>query len=482
MKKLYISAVGMLALAASAQQLPNAGFEGAWGPCVPWTFYGSEGFTDVLSAVETGVTPEGWIISNVAGMASCYEDEDGVMQTMGLGATEVGQQVEGYQSEKAVKLISSPNPFMAAQIVPGYISLGTTWSTANPGFDMTTFEIVVNNADGGTFGGVPFTGRPTGIEFMFKRSESAEQPGEKGLLVAYLWKGHWTQKDVPAVVYMAGEPTKVDMVDRDRCILGMEMAQGGEVSKTDDAELIAVINAEISEVGDEWMKFSANFDYLSDATPEYLNIIISAGNYFGDAAKVVKDNSITVDDVTLLYGEAAAADKYPGQLTIEMAGASLTEQPVDAEVNIAYGENGSCTLTLPNFSLDLFGSPMMLGDIVVPDVAVGFSGDVNTYAGEVKGLSLMDGFIVADVDVEGTIDAQGNAAFNINVVWEGTPIVVVFNGKGKPGPGASAVDGVEVDADAQAEYYTLGGVRVLNPAAGIYIKRQGDKVQKVVVK
>ena len=369
---------------------------------------------------------------------------------------------------------------MATQIVPGYISLGTTWSTANPTFSIAGIEIM--NADGGTFGGVPFTGRPTGIEFMFKRGESAEQPGEKGSLVAYLWKGHWTQKDVPAVVYMAGDPTLVDMVDRDRCILGLEMAQGGEVSKTDDAELIAVINAEISEVGDEWMKFSADFDYLSDATPEYLNIVISAGNYFGDADKVVKDNSITVDNVTLLYGEAAGADKYPGQLTIEMAGASLTEQPVDAEINIAYADNSSCTITLPDFSLDLFGSTMLLGDIVVPEVAVGFSEGVNTYAGEVKGLSLMDGNIVADVDVNGSIDAQGNAVFNINVVWEGTPIVVAFNGKGNPGPGASSVRGIDVDADAEVEYYTLGGVRVLNPAAGIFIKRQGDKVRKVVVK
>lgn len=480
MKRFYLSAAGLLALAASAQQLPNAGFEGSWGPCVPWTYYGSEGYTDVLSAVEVGVTPDGWVISNVAGMASCYEGEDGALQTMGLGATEVGQQVEGYQSEKAVKLTSNPNPFMASQIVPGYISLGTTWSTANPSFGPS--GIAVNNADGGAFGGVPFTGRPTGIEFMFKRSEAADQPGEKGSLVAYLWKGHWTQKDVPAVVYMAGEPTTVDMVDRDRNILGIETAQGGEISKTDDAELIAVINAEISEVGDEWMKFSADFDYLSDATPEYINIIISAGNYFGDAAKVVKDNSITVDNVTLVYGEAADADKYPGTLTIDMAGTSLTPEPVPAEVNIAYDSNSSCTITLPNFTLNLFGSDMVLGDIVVPDVTVGVDGDSNTYAGEVNGLSLMDGVIVADVDVNGTIDKQGNAVFNINVMWEGTPIAVVFNGKGKPGPAGSAVNAVDTDADAQAEYYTLGGVRVLNPAAGIYIKRQGAKVRKVVVK
>ena len=143
--------------------------------------------------------------------------------------------------------------------------------------------MVINNSDGGSFGGIEFNGRPTGIEFMYKRSRGEDKPAEKSTVVAYLWKGHWTQKDVPAVVYMAGEPVCADMTDRDRCILGMDMTgcQGGEVSKSDDAELIAVINAEITEDASEWTKFSATFDYKSDATPEMINIIIAAGDYFG---------------------------------------------------------------------------------------------------------------------------------------------------------------------------------------------------------
>ena len=47
----------------------------------------------------------------------------------------------------------------------------------------------------------------------------------------------------------------------------------------------------------------------------------------------------------------------------------------------------------------------------------------------------------------------------------------------------SAVDAIEsADADAPVEYYNLQGVRVENPSAGIYIRRQGNTVTKVLVK
>ncbi|MCH5240508.1 MAG: chitobiase/beta-hexosaminidase C-terminal domain-containing protein [Muribaculaceae bacterium] len=48
--------------------------------------------------------------------------------------------------------------------------------------------------------------------------------------------------------------------------------------------------------------------------------------------------------------------------------------------------------------------------------------------------------------------------------------------------GTTAIDGIDVDANAPVEYFNLQGVRVANPENGIFIRRQGDKVSKVVVR
>lgn len=44
----------------------------------------------------------------------------------------------------------------------------------------------------------------------------------------------------------------------------------------------------------------------------------------------------------------------------------------------------------------------------------------------------------------------------------------------------SAVEDVAVDANAPVEFYTLQGIRVAAPKAGIYIRRQGNKATKVI--
>lgn len=46
----------------------------------------------------------------------------------------------------------------------------------------------------------------------------------------------------------------------------------------------------------------------------------------------------------------------------------------------------------------------------------------------------------------------------------------------------SGVEDVVVDANAPVEYFNLQGVRVANPESGIYIRRQGSKATKVLVK
>jgi len=48
---------------------------------------------------------------------------------------------------------------------------------------------------------------------------------------------------------------------------------------------------------------------------------------------------------------------------------------------------------------------------------------------------------------------------------------------------ASGVANVSVDANGgEVEYFNLQGIRVKNPANGIYIRRQGKNVSKVLVK
>ena len=47
---------------------------------------------------------------------------------------------------------------------------------------------------------------------------------------------------------------------------------------------------------------------------------------------------------------------------------------------------------------------------------------------------------------------------------------------------ASGIDAVVADTDASVEYFTLQGVRVAIPEAGIYLCRKGDKVTKVIIR
>ena len=445
--------MGAMGLNATAQQqLPNSGFEEEWVNCIPWTSNGN--------SKDIGSTPSGWCISQVIGVS-------------GLGKTEVGFKTEGYNSATAVELKNSPNSLLSTQTVPGYITLGKTWSTS----------VMGNKNDGGSFGGIEFSGRPESLEFMYKHTGT---DGEKATVVAYLWKGHWTQKAVPGNIVAFGKTTTVDMVDRDRCVLGLDMSSslGGAVTPSDDAELIAVINVEIedetttiSEDNNGWKKFSAKFDYKSDATPEMINVVLAAGNYFGGATAVKQGTSLIVDDVKLIYAEN---DKnvYPGVLNIEMLGNNLaSNKPATIEITPA-GE-GKCTFTLPNFVLEMAGEePIVLGDIVVNDVTTSEENGVTTYNGDVKGLQLAGGTIVADVTLNGTISGN-NVVMNIDVMWSGIPIKVTFTST------TSGITDITVDnSNAPVEFYNLQGVRVNaeNLTPGIYVRRQGSQVSKVLVK
>lgn len=304
MKKVYtvFSLVAAAGLSMAAQQLPNAGFEGEWEQSRPWnSVCGTDlSMDDALEAMGTkpegGVNqPEGWIISNVLGVVSERDPEYGGGYG-GLGSTVVGTRVAGKDSESAVKLTNSPNPFMATQIVPAYLTLGTSWATNT--LNWSTFS--PENKDGGVFGGMEFTGRPDAVAFDYKLEAPADGALQKATALVYAWKGTWTQADVPANNTMSGEPVKVTMTDRDRNILGMDTDQGGAVTHSEDAELIAKGLKYIETAAADWTAYELPIEYLSTSVPAKINIVLSANDYF-NSTDITSGNSLTVDNVRFVF-------------------------------------------------------------------------------------------------------------------------------------------------------------------------------------
>lgn len=239
--------------------------------------------------------PSGWIISNVLGVVSEVDPEDGGGYGA-MGSTVVGLRVDGNNSESAVALVNHANPFMATQIVPAYMSLGTSWATNT--LDWTTFQPA--NKDGGVFGGLDFSNRPDALVFDYKFGRYDGEAPVKASAVVYAWKGSWKQDNVPGNNSMSAEVTLATMVDRDRNILGMATSQGGEVSHSDDAELIAKTIQYISEGVNEWTTYEMPIDYLTASVPAKINVILAANDYF-DSENITLGDSLCVDNVKFVY-------------------------------------------------------------------------------------------------------------------------------------------------------------------------------------
>lgn len=541
MKKFYatlFSFAAVCSLSLSAQQLPNAGFEEAWGDCTPWDSKNNQS--------TQGKTPASWTISHVYGSF--------------LAKTTVGENVAGYNSNSAVRVYVVEK---MGQYIPGYFTLGTPWSTSK-GYG--------GNKDGGTFGGIKFTYRPDAVSFQYKSTGNA-QPA----VICYSWTGTYTQTDVPANIALSGNPTTCTMTDRDRNILGMETSQGESVSATDGAKCISKLETRMTAATNDWTYATYNIEYLSTETPEKFNIIFAADDYFSTTP--TKDNDLTVDDVKLIYysrlatltigGQSVAgfdADTYtynvdtelPAEsefafttmgnsgsahatLSLDQANATATitvtnsnaggedvdgqtshiytiqfnkstekpEKPnidgnkYDGSLIVTMGESvipsqtsvyiapngdGTCTFLLPDFSIDLGEGPQSLGDIQVDNVTMtSYGTGATTYKGNVDGFQLAEGAITANIEIEGT-EANGILQMYIHVKWIDpdsgdviAPIEVTFNGK----IDTASIETIDADnTDAPVEFYDIYGRQVNGSALtpGFYIRRQGTDVTKILVK
>lgn len=284
MNRLYslLLAATALTFTAAAQQLPNAGFEGSWSTCTPWT--GGNGNKNI------GENPQNWCISHVMGVTTGF--------LAGTGKITMGEKVAGYNSSSSVKMYNQETGVKSLNMtreVPGYLTIGTTWSTAE-GTKTSTH-------DGGTWGGLNFSYRPDAISFYYKRQyKSSDATTEPCSFILYLWKGSTTQADVPVTITTGSAASKTTMTNRDRNVLGYEStATGGAVTKSEDFELIGKVIKTQAGVVDEWTEMTLPIEYITESTPGMINVIFAANDYFNASATPVIDNSLTIDDVKLIY-------------------------------------------------------------------------------------------------------------------------------------------------------------------------------------
>lgn len=265
----------------------NGGFDETWVDCIPW---------DSKATNKTvGTRPVDWNISNVCAINA---------PILGQVTYTVGKSIDNGNG-KAVKLTNNE---AFGNGIPAYLTLGTPWATAK--------GTSAANPDGGTFGGKKFTYRPDAISFDYQHN--TEKGAENATAIAYMWKGNWTQTNVPATTDAGSgaNPQKCTMVNRDRNILGNETSAtlGDPAKPSEDAKLIAKLEQPISEsTKGTWKSMTIPFTYNDDtAVPEYINVIFAANDYFGDRKSIIKGNSLTIDNVKLVYYHALNSLTYNG--------------------------------------------------------------------------------------------------------------------------------------------------------------------------
>lgn len=276
-KQLLTLALLAVAGTAGAQQLPNGSFdEGKWVDCVP--------FTNGASSKKVGKCPPSWTIAHVAGAVNFFN----------AGWKTVGEQDNAGNTGTAVKIYNTTttgnNP------VPGYITLGTTWNTAQ--------DMGVNAKDGGSFGGISFKCKPDALEFYFKRSITGANT--RSSFIAYLWNGTVTQNNVPVTSPSTGSPKTYNMPNRDIFVLrkdDLTASCQGDKNPTNPTHLIASLEEYTAETTDAWTKKTYEFKYndtYKAETPEFINVIFAASDYF-NSSNVTDGVSLSIDDVKLIY-------------------------------------------------------------------------------------------------------------------------------------------------------------------------------------
>lgn len=482
--------VALSSMTATAQQLPNVGFEN-WKTACGTTTWTSTMYSKGGDFTRPGVEPSDWNGSSVT--------------SFGVAT----QAICTKQGDASNYYVSIKNEQLAGNNIPSYLTLGTPWVFVG-GKGMLDALSYTAAGDGGCYGGQSFSYQPDALAVKYQKQTT----NETSHVIAYLWAGTYKSKVASSV--SGSKPNfsytyERELEDLDRTILGISDANIVEKGK-----LIASVDYKITETTTDWTDLVAELEYDANnktVIPEKMNVVLSAADYW-TRANLTKDTELLVDDVKFLYYsrlasltvggtavEGFASDKYdytiPAVLpkttdgiaytllgespakqvevvrdeaanaikvivtnttagtdavdadgkkshTYTLTYAYKSEASYDGNLNVGmetgylsanktssikiYGkDSGKCDFVLTG--LELLG--IELGDITVPD-ATEAEGELGskTYSGFVSEMSLLGGGITAEVTLNGTITADGNVNMKVDVVWlngaDRIPIDVTF--------------------------------------------------------
>ena len=313
MKKLFtLFLLGCAAATANAQQPSNSNFE-------EWKTQGNCGITYLTAKTSSskeqnrpGVEPAAWSGSNINQV---------------LDVTSLCTQGGGTDTE-ANRYVILKNVEVLGNKIPAYLTLGNPWVFAyGSGFAMMTYASM---GDGGSCNGINFTNKPDALKFSYRRPVSTE--GEVAHAIVYIWNGTYTS-DVPYVCSKDAYTEWTTLNDVDRVILGRQTdgvsAQGQLIASAD-----YVINGTTGSGANDWVEYTLPLVYTSStATPEKMNIIFSAGDYW-TRANLKGNSELHVDNVEFLYYSQLASLSYNGT-----AVANFDKDTYSYSIDAAYDES-----------------------------------------------------------------------------------------------------------------------------------------------